>query len=77
MNVATVFEKSARQFPERVALRCQGQEMTYRELNERATALARFLSENGLGSGDRVAIYLSNRIEYGAGLATAEPGAMS
>jgi long-chain acyl-CoA synthetase len=64
MNVATVFEKSARQFPERVALRCQGQEMTYRELNERATALARFLSENGLGSGDRVAIYLSNRIEY-------------
>lgn len=64
MNVATIFERSARQFPERVALRRADEEMTYEQLEGRANALAGFLRENGLKSGDRVAIFLPNRLEY-------------
>lgn len=64
MNVATLFERSARRFPDKVAIRCAGEEMTYRELEQRANALAGFLQRNGMSSDHRLAIYLPNCPEY-------------
>ena len=39
-------------------------ELTFGELRDRAARLANVLSQRGLSPGDRVAVYLSNRVEF-------------
>ncbi len=58
-----MLEKAAAQFPEKVALVCQGRQYTYREIDSYATCLASFLIGNGLKPQDRVVIYLENSFE--------------
>ncbi|MFJ7243381.1 AMP-binding protein [Kitasatospora sp. NPDC098652] len=48
-------ERQARRAPEAVAVRCGGEELTYRELDERAVRLAAHLAGRGLGPGGRAA----------------------
>lgn len=55
-------ENSARQYPERTALICEGFKISYRRLNEMANRFAACLSALGVGKGDRVAILLPNVI---------------
>jgi acyl-CoA synthetase (AMP-forming)/AMP-acid ligase II len=51
--------------PERPALiSADGQCLTYRRLSQAARSLGRMLQEQGLGRGDRVAIYSPNCLEY-------------
>lgn len=52
-------EQSARQQPERPALRWQHQTLTYGELNARANRWARVLQQQGVSAGDRVAVKLA------------------
>ncbi|HSG38368.1 MAG TPA: amino acid adenylation domain-containing protein, partial [Thermoanaerobaculia bacterium] len=49
--------------PDRVALRFQGEEVTYRELNDRANRLARDLMALGVGADRLVALYLDRSVE--------------
>jgi acyl-CoA synthetase (AMP-forming)/AMP-acid ligase II len=56
--------RAARRWPERNALVDGERRRTYRELDERATRLARALLAMGLEPGERVAIVQENRIEY-------------
>jgi len=55
-------ENSARQYPERTALICEGFKISYRRLNEMANRFAGCLSALGVANGDRVAILLPNVI---------------
>jgi len=55
-------ESSARKYPERTALFCQGFKISYRRLNEMANRFAACLNALGIGGGDRVAILLPNII---------------
>ena len=54
-------------FPDRVAVidtgRCEGRDITYRTLDERATRCANALSALGVNKGDRVFAVLPNRVE--------------
>lgn len=54
---------SARRLPEKVALVCQGQRLSYRELDERSDALAATLASRGVARGDRVIVYADNTVE--------------
>ncbi|HEY5997787.1 MAG TPA: AMP-binding protein [bacterium] len=56
-------EHSAGKFPEKVALLCHGQRLTYAELNGRADALAAALAGAGVVRGDRVAVFMDNSVE--------------
>jgi acyl-CoA synthetase (AMP-forming)/AMP-acid ligase II len=56
--------RAARRWPERTALVEGGRRRSYRELDERATRLARALVGLGLRPGERVAVVQENRIEY-------------
>jgi amino acid adenylation domain-containing protein len=56
-------ENSAQRLPEKVALVCRGQRLTYRELDERANRLANYLLAAGVHKQDRVAIWLENSAE--------------
>lgn len=56
-------EKSARRLPDKVALICGEERLTYKEINERADKLAAALIEMGIQRQDRVAIFLDNSSE--------------
>ena len=62
--VHNFLECSARSFPDKVALIHQKQRVTYREINDRANALACCLKQENLQTGDRVIILLENSPEY-------------
>ena len=50
--------------PDRPALRYLGQTLTWKDLHQRAAALAKVLHLRGIGHGDRVLITMLNRPEY-------------
>jgi len=56
--------RAARRWPDQIALVDGERRRTYRELDERATGLARALVGLGLEPGERVAVVQENRIEY-------------
>src|SRR5436309_2177265 len=60
MQVEAFLEASARRFPEKTALVCDGQRWTYRQLDERANAIAYALITAGVRRSDRIAVYLDN-----------------
>lgn len=62
ITLPAYLEKSARQYPERIAIICEGFKISYRRLNEMANRFAACLSALGAGRGDRVAILLPNVI---------------
>jgi acyl-CoA synthetase (AMP-forming)/AMP-acid ligase II len=54
---------SASRYPDKVALVCGQERLTYREINDAANALARTLGEIGVRRGDRVVLHLENSVE--------------
>ncbi len=61
---ARAWNTVAEQAPDNIAVVCGAARATYRELQERATQLARAFAGGGLVPGDKVAIELVNSIEY-------------
>ena len=50
--------------PDRIALKCLDESLSWAELDTRSDALANGLIEAGIGKGDRVGILMRNRIEF-------------
>ncbi len=50
--------ESAQRHPDRLAVACRGEKLTYRELDEESTRLANLLAAEGIGPGARVGIDL-------------------
>jgi amino acid adenylation domain-containing protein len=63
MLVQHFLERSARDFPNKIALVCQEERLSYRQIEERSNRLAHALLASGLQRGDRVAICLENSAE--------------
>ena len=61
-----ILERATALAPERVAvvLGEDDSQLTYGELNERATRLANALHAHGLSAGDRVAVFMENNLDY-------------
>ena len=59
-SIAALYEESVQRFADRPAYSNFGVTITYRELDERARALAAYLQGLGLESGDRVSIMMPN-----------------
>lgn len=62
MNLAHYLENSARLFPDKVALRFEGQQVTFQELDIACNHLAHGLSKLGLAPGDRGVVMMPNSI---------------
>ena len=60
LNLASVLEHPARLTPDRVAITCGPQQLTYAELNRQATGVAAGLHAMGIRSGDHVALSCPN-----------------
>jgi acyl-CoA synthetase (AMP-forming)/AMP-acid ligase II len=63
-QIADLFEAVADAVPDRTAVVCGSDRLTYRQLDENATRLANFFRSRGLGRGDHVGTYLYNGVEY-------------
>ncbi|MFF2717240.1 amino acid adenylation domain-containing protein [Streptomyces sp. NPDC058011] len=68
LTLAEVYEVAARLHPERVAVSCAGESLTYTELSSRAQSLARLLAARGIGPGSIVALALPRSPDLVAGL---------
>jgi acyl-CoA synthetase (AMP-forming)/AMP-acid ligase II len=64
MNTAEFLMIASSVVPDRVAMVCQDQQRTYREVQERVNRLANALQSMGVGKGDRVAVMALNSIPY-------------
>lgn len=75
--VRDFLEQSAARLPEKVALVCDGQRLTYAQLEGMANRLAHALAAMGVRRGDRVGLYLHNSVEAVVGVfAIAKIGAV-
>mgnify|MGYP003573624624 CR=1 FL=1 len=63
MLVQDFLHNSATRLPDKIALVCNDQRLTYAQIEARANRLANALFEAGIKRGDRVAIYLNNSVE--------------
>jgi long-chain acyl-CoA synthetase len=63
-NFVCAIEASAHRFPDKTALICNENKLTWSELDGYAAGFARHLSTQGVAAGDRVAILLPNGIEF-------------
>ena len=63
LNIADLAEHAIDAVPDRVALICGDEQITYAELEEKANRFAHYLIGRGVGKGDKVGLYCRNRIE--------------
>jgi long-chain acyl-CoA synthetase len=62
IQVGGTLESSAHRTPNKIALSCGDVRMSYRDLDESTTALAKWFLAQGLQPGDRVAVHWTNSI---------------
>ncbi len=63
LNIADLAEHAIDAVPDRVALICGDEQITYAELEEKANRLGHYLIDRGVRKGDKVGLYCRNRIE--------------
>src|SRR5438309_6041371 len=63
-NLADIFESIVDVVPDREAIVCDDDRLSYAQLEERANRLGHHLQENGVGPGQHVGVQLYNSIEY-------------
>jgi long-chain acyl-CoA synthetase len=64
LNLASTVTESAARTPASVAVRLDGLELTYADLDDRSARLAALLRERGLRQGDRIGVMLPNVLEF-------------
>ena len=64
MNIREFFEQQVKKSPEKVYLYFQDQEVTYRELDQRANQVANGMMGFGIRKGDKVCVFLTNSPEF-------------
>lgn len=64
MNLTHLFDVSLIGRRDRTALEWRGRTFTFGELDARSNRLAQLLAARGLRAGDRLAVYLANRVEW-------------
>ena len=66
--VHQLFEQQAEQRPDAVACVCEGEQITYQSLNERANQVAHLLQKRGIGPGQHVGIFVDRSFNMMVGL---------
>ena len=62
-TIVDLFEEQVEKTPDNIAVVFADQKLTYRELNEKANQLARYLLEKGIKKGDIVGLFLNKSLE--------------
>ena len=67
-TIAKLFEEQAQKNPNNIALIFENQQLTYKELNEKANSLAHYLRSYGIGRNDIVGIMVNRSLEMIVGI---------
>jgi len=70
-SLVQLLEESFSRYADQVAYTCMGADLSYAELDQRSAAVAAWLQQQGVLTGDRVAIMLPNVLQYPVVLAGA------
>jgi amino acid adenylation domain-containing protein len=62
-SVTTLFEQQVERSGKRIAVKCGGEQLSYRELNQRANQLAHYLRHRGVGPEVLVGVLLDRSVE--------------
>jgi acyl-CoA synthetase (AMP-forming)/AMP-acid ligase II len=62
-NIADLFEHAVDYFPDRLAVACGADEVTYAQLEEQANRLAHHLADHGVAAGSHVGMCTRNRLQ--------------
>jgi feruloyl-CoA synthase len=60
MNIGSLLTQTARKFPEKLAIECEGRSYSYRRFNEEVNKLAHGLLQRGVIKGDKLALMMKN-----------------
>lgn len=63
-SFSLLVEDNAARIPNAIALLCEEEVATWKELNERANRIANTLKADGISKGDCVSLFMQNRIEF-------------
>lgn len=63
-SVATMVERTAATYPDRLALLFEGRQLTWHEFNALANRYARVFQAHGLARGDTASVLMENRVEF-------------
>src|SRR5215467_13233847 len=63
-NFVCTIETSARRFPEKTAVVCEDHKLSWSDLDSFTSGFAKYLSGQGVVTGDRIAILLPNSIDF-------------
>ncbi len=63
MNLTSLFDLSFRGRRDKIALEWQGATYTFADIDSRSNRMAQLLTSRGLTPGDRLCVYLANRVE--------------
>ena len=66
--VQNYLQVSAERYPNKIALVCDGQRLTYTDIDFLTNHFAEVLIDNGVRRGDRIVIYLRNSVELVVGI---------
>lgn len=64
MTIAQLLHERAQQLGDKKFLICEGEELTYTEMNERARRVAGNFVARGIGKGDKVVLLMGNCVEF-------------
>lgn len=64
MTIAQLLHERAQQLGDKLFLLCEGEELTYAEMNERARRVAGNCVARGIGKGDKVVLLMGNCVEF-------------
>ena len=64
MNLPTLFDLSLKNRADQVALECGDRTFTFGDLDQRSNQVARALTSRGVQAGDRLSVFLDNRVEF-------------
>lgn len=67
-SLPLLVQQNTQKFPKSIALICEGEEVTWTELNERANRIAHKLEAMGIQQGECVSLFMQNRIEFVAAM---------
>ena len=77
-SFSLLVEGNAARIPNAIALICEEEVVTWKELNERANRIANTLKSVGISKGDCVSLFMQNRIEFVVqAIATGKLGAIA
>ena len=62
-TIVDLFEEQVEKTPDNIAVVFEDQKLTYKELNEKANQLARYLVEKGVKKGDIIGLFLNKSLE--------------